>query len=898
MKKETKTAQNSRERGQLSIFLGMTMIVVMTMIAFMVNVGLFVKAKINLQNAVDSAAWAGAAVQARQLTNISYLNWEMRNVYKEWMFKYYILGTKGLKRTDLANIKSPTEPGGPDPSKMNFRGQPFNQLGDADYKANVFDMFNAPSICIHFGSTHNICGIANLPGLPRFKTVGLPSISEHHESFLNQLVAKKALACEERTDINFGAALLWAYGTRSTKEYKTVPLIASDRIGAWPLAVELALRMRNLEMLVNRPPVSEPICGAAGGGACTTVEALENEASPQIPLNERPIKAFLTGFRNLGGGAIKNNDNSTGLAGDEFSGSFKLTELPPTPKTVDAESLSGFLIPAGATITGVSALSKHYLDLQIYPINFVTFYTNFVPTTDPAGYTSTVKAGGACYASKTALIIPGYPFGFIKNPEVLTYYAVKGEAKFIGLFFPFNEFEGIQMQAYAAAKPMGGRIGPRLFGIGADGRSVVPRDDGSQNRTNPYVLGFNTAGLTEFTVGSPIPFDPDFWINGSGKAIGGNPTSGEIFFGIPNMIFEYDNIEDLAVHNSGTSNYLELDRATTEPVARDIKEQMGLYDSTQFELFARLQTDITASPDTSMSGEEILKIIHKVRAPTKYEALNYLIPSLQELNDPDQLEVTHLINRANELPDAPGTFAYNLYAPLFGVGTLYANVSTIETEVGKYIDGSSLAIDKLIEGLKGVHDFMIDPAKNPTVGSAGYVEAAKEIYKPGPALAGKAAGDADCDSASVAQKFDHFFRGGSEGCGVLPLKERMSEYINDQAATNPAYALSYSTHYTEPKFNMSTLMTGFRPGPREGADDTGVVIGAFDSQPALAAKRNFYSTKFVSVKNVSDAGSDPYSQINPYIESKQLKSPNDLSGSIMANKLKASSLSDFGELFY
>mgnify|MGYP006429276387 CR=1 FL=1 len=194
MKKETKTAQNSRERGQLSIFLGMTMIVVMTMIAFMVNVGLFVKAKINLQNAVDSAAWAGAAVQARQLTNISYLNWEMRNVYKEWMFKYYILGTKGLKRTDLANIKSPTEPGGPDPSKMNFRGQPFNQLGDADYKANVFDMFNAPSICIHFGSTHNICGIANLPGLPRFKTVGLPSISEHHESFLNQLVAKKALA--------------------------------------------------------------------------------------------------------------------------------------------------------------------------------------------------------------------------------------------------------------------------------------------------------------------------------------------------------------------------------------------------------------------------------------------------------------------------------------------------------------------------------------------------------------------------------------------------------------------------------------------------------------------------------------------------------------------------------
>ena len=54
--------------------------------------------------------------------------------------------------------------------------------------------------------------------------------------------------------------------------------------------------------------------------------------------------------------------------------------------------------------------------------------------------------------------------GYTKNPNILTYYAVKGEAKFTGLFYPFfSESEGITLTAYAAAKPFGGRIGPKFF---------------------------------------------------------------------------------------------------------------------------------------------------------------------------------------------------------------------------------------------------------------------------------------------------------------------------------------------------------------------------------------------------------------------------------------------------
>ena len=87
-----------KERGQLSIFLGIVLIVLVSFLAFIINVGLFVKAKINLQNAVDAAAFSGAAVQARQLTNIAYLNWELSNTpTKSGCLNTMSLGQAGIR---------------------------------------------------------------------------------------------------------------------------------------------------------------------------------------------------------------------------------------------------------------------------------------------------------------------------------------------------------------------------------------------------------------------------------------------------------------------------------------------------------------------------------------------------------------------------------------------------------------------------------------------------------------------------------------------------------------------------------------------------------------------------------------------------------------------------------
>src|SRR3989339_1626629 len=150
----------NHSKGQLSIFLGMSLIILMTLLAFIINVGLFVKAKINLQNAVDAEAWAGASVQAKQLTNIAYLNWEMRNVYKEWMFKYYVLGQASLTKTRLTGAYgiSGLQPLG---DKMSFRADTiFKDSEQFAYDPNAYSKYNLPSICFHFGKTgseFNIC---------------------------------------------------------------------------------------------------------------------------------------------------------------------------------------------------------------------------------------------------------------------------------------------------------------------------------------------------------------------------------------------------------------------------------------------------------------------------------------------------------------------------------------------------------------------------------------------------------------------------------------------------------------------------------------------------------------------------------------------------------------------
>lgn len=859
-----------QQKGQLSVFLGISLLLVTTLLAFIVNVGLFVRAKINLQNAVDAAAFAGAAVQARQLSNIGYLNWELRNTYKEWMFKYYVLGQLGLR--DLRS-----EPGS---GLAHFRMRPFySEPGEEGIEPNQFDPYNFPSICIHFGSESNVCEIFQIPGLPRFDTVdtGIIGIAEHHRTFLDSIVATKANDCSVRSDLNYGTAVNWAYGTKRAIS-QNVPIVASDRPGAWIESIELAIRMRNLESLVNRPPIPQPIC--RGGSGCLEVSSLDAE-SANIPMNERPIKAFWSAYRNLGGGP---NKESLSIAKN-----FKLTEIPPTPKIVNANSLSGFLIPPSATLaqSGVNALTKHYLDLRAYPVNFVTFFTTFVSVTGEASV-APVVAEAACGGTKTALPVPGYILGFVKNPEVLTYYAVKGETDFVGLFFPFTETNGIKLTAYAAAKPFGGRVGPRLFNDG-EGFDLTPRTETAQSRSAPYLSGINVSGIGTFRPGIPIPYIESFWATTQSDVIGGIPTSTTPRYTIPNLMYDFQDqsqLQDQIGTSVGVMEVVERASNKVQSMNNATAENLGLYDYDQYRPFLNilmLDPNIASAINNTigaLNSEIIRSAIYRSRRPTRYEALNYLIPHLN-LGDAD-LELPPSVTNASLLEETVTghpIYQYHLFAPLFGPGTIYgdSNAFIIQT-VENYLLGLNDSINTYLDTLRDISTEM----------AAEYPTAADTLYRQGD-IDNMGSACAGGKQPSMGGKFHIFFRSTGDGvCEIPSLVGSVGSYFTNEASSDPLYKTYYRTTYApNPDLSTDLMLTGFQPGPRSGSGPDASLQNPIFPADAPRAKRNIYSTKFIPMEKLfsTDCSGGVGAYCSNYSENSDSGAfPSDVTPAVPSNK--------------
>ncbi|MBC7429665.1 MAG: hypothetical protein H7336_13695 [Bacteriovorax sp.] len=827
-------------RGQLSIFMGITLILVMGMLAFIINVGLFVKAKINLQNAVDAAAFSGAATQARQLTNIAYVNWEMRNTYKEWMFKYYILGQLGLVKGDnnLSDARLNESP------LVNFLLRTPPEVTGSQASVG-FDKYNVPTICIHNNSSTDICPIYNLPGIPRFPAIDVAGITEIHEAFVNKLVEEKGANCSARTQINFLAALSWAYSS-GIKEIPGAPLIATNRAGAWPEALELAMRMRNLEMIMNRPPVESM--------TIQTVPGLQSQGT-DIGLNERPVKAFMSAYRNLGGGKYKNAKDG---AREELSYTFKLTELAPQPFHPNEQSVSGFLIPPFNYPGGFTALDKHYVDLQVVPINYSTMFSTFATTKNV--FEAGVEAEASCRISKSALPVPGYIMGFVKNPEVITYYAVKGEAEFTGLFFPIGEARSFKLTAYAAAKPFGGRIGPKLYGFSDQDRSVIPRND-SNSKSASYLSGIDIEVNNGFKPGMPIPSSGSFWANNLTSVVGGVPgTTLKIAFGIPNMIYDFDNDSDLAAQN-GQGGAVKIQTVKAIPFAgSSTLESFGLYQSKQLKyLKAALGGDFTGR---AMTSKDLIKALVTARQVTRYDAANFLIPDFTRTDTSGP--ISNAFPTAKSLGPTGGDvgFMYKLFAPLVGPGLLYTTNNQIGSVINTYMIANDQAIDAYLAALLDVGIGIFNLQSGAGAATNISAQAAQSIHaNAGISIDARPADlfSADPNDAQaitckkdMASKFNHFFRGRNIQCGITPLEFLMIEYIEKKNQNNGNYYYTNS-YYNPPSLSKKNIMTAYYPSPRQGADDEAKAlnpIGAIVDSPAYSTHRNFYSTKFIPLSNL------------------------------------------------
>lgn len=838
-------------RGQVSIFFSTTVVVMITFIAFIVNIGMFVKAKINLQNATDAAAYAGASVQARQLTNIAYMNWEMRNVYKEWMFKYYVLGGLNL----------PSVSTGSTGANMEFLMQSYNRTATA-----AVDKYNFPSICVDFANTGGVgmCTRYLVPGLPRFESSNVLGMDETTNAFIDEIVSEKSKDCSERTALNFYTANTWAYNVitndASLKNITSqAPQVASNFMGAFPQAFEIGLRIRSLEAQVNHPPQGN-ICRNPSEGVNCNVQA----GSLTTPSKERALKAYMSGYRNLGshGGDVA------------FKNSFTLTEVPPVLNTtIDAEgSLSTILIPKGSP-----ARQKYYVDLKLMTLNYATFYTAF--TTAQGGIKvggNVISSEGQCNATKVGLPVPGYPLGFAKNPDYLTYYAVEGKAKFIGLFNPFSQ--QAVLKTYSVAKPFGGRIGPMLFDL-SNISKIKSRANG---KSSPYITALDTASFegtfsinpsANYEPGMPIPINigtgPDkFWLTNESENIGGWINGKEVFYGIPNMVYDYPSgkLENNSGYQAGRDiQVISRSGVGATPTA-------GLYNA---DMFTRLKSKLRNIGST-VSTQDINDAILMVKSPTVYEANNYLIPTPEDLNRDIGVDSWGGVTSAStgsisDTSSSYRTYDLELYAPIISSDSdaLYPDPSALDSILSEYIARQEDAILKYRSSMNLVAADIFNNNSSGATGQNTGRQAAAALsdltvgqYQQIGANIGVASDLATAPScASIAGKFIHFYTGNPNfvkptnptKC-VTPLSELMRTRWSDPSLIGEVYRGKYSIQ----DGMADELFTAYRPGPEHDAGATdGIQVNALNGKTDKMI-RNSYSTKFIPLKTVSSSSSAAY----------------------------------------
>ena len=834
-----------------------------TIVAFIINIGLFVKAKINLQNATDAAAYAGASVQARQLTKVAYLNWEMRNIYKEWLYKYYVIGN-----LNIADVENPDDAG----ETMRYKlASDINVLRPVGHPERVTaDPFNIPTVCIHIaGSKTNICKRYSVPGLPEFGSSSLPGAEEASRAFMDTLISTKVNDCIDRTRLNMTVANTWTYNVLSNGMDDSLtgrgPAILSDRQGAWPKAVELAMRIRNLEYVMNRPAETGKICinGSADGTNCTkSITEIEQERKLG---NERIVKAFYSGYRNLG------NDQDV-----EMKQSFTLTEIPPKKVVYDnGANASALLIP-----TNRLPFEKQWVDLKLMMVNYAVFYAAMIPRADSA-------TSGACDISKVAIPVPGYPLGFYKNPDVLTYYAVKGEATFTGMFNPFVE-DSVKLEAYAAAKPMGGRIGPMLFTQRPNENYIIGRTDGSAKlRSIPYITSYDFNNVTirsqtyseasggGFIPGLPLPTNSrqapgSFWVEDPTRPVGGKLTdAGGVQFGVPNLVYDYEVDFMPTGYTLASENIFKIKAA--DPSS---EQPVGLFSKNQFKKFRGTALSSTISPQT-LDAE-----IARVRAPTLYEAANYMIPTPnREHNLKHRLDSFGFISSQDDpvtLENGIQTINAQIYAPLFKtndqedvlftnwqevLGSIIDYMKTQETGMTKYRMSMNRAAMSIWRQKNRV-------AGGATGSQAGYERAARGVSDLDDygAAADVTQMPKSCDS--LAGQFLYFYYGQnvdpslappeSPSCPT-PLGVLLERYFSDGAQDSGYSPTFYSLKYSfNPGENNMKFMTAYMPGPFTGAKMDGTFVSPLSSNITDNMRRNSYSTKFITLDSLRAAGDGTY----------------------------------------
>ncbi len=406
------------QKGQVAIFVALIFQVVFVFFALLINVGLLVHHKINLQQSTDLAAYYGAMKQAESLNAIAHINFQMRQTWKLLTWRYRVLGTFGFQ----------AEPSG---ISQKF---PFQPLGGNNYtyNAEVDSKCTAPPVL-------NL-GVQDIP----FFCVG-------HGGFTGW-VAPGDTSC--RISCNtFSQA----------KQVKSIPTIGGVSLpfgGSTGPAIDALINTANL--------TNTMICNDLSKFGGTTI-ARFLAAYLQETVQRKATIEMLAG--NLSASVDKQLDLD---GGSVFAGSKKTFE-----NNLTEANLAG--VKPLVAINGLSQGDCAYENgrpnntrkefLKKIEFEFINYFIHHCSTTDGQRYqprnlfTPDNKAStGFGLTADVRSVLEAvfndetkHTIGFEKNPNCVEYYGVKASAT---PKIPFLPIEAVQLNAVSIFKPFGGSVGP------------------------------------------------------------------------------------------------------------------------------------------------------------------------------------------------------------------------------------------------------------------------------------------------------------------------------------------------------------------------------------------------------------------------------------------------------
>ena len=405
------------ESGQSVILISMVILSFLLFFSFAINTGVLITAKISVQSAADAAAYAGAATQARQLNAISFLNYDMRRQYKKFTYRNNFLGNIGA-----ANF--PNAGGG---------GQyTYPKLYYTTSSANTKTTANLgiPITCIPLtgsSSKSENCLQLNLPNSSYeanqfFPNGGLTAITQAFLEASSQISAMQNSQCAKLSSFNLYVQLMWLFRgdidlaklralvdqlggglTQADKEkvYTNLENLTYG-LGIYPRNILNHMRIKTLESFLNQAPQNEV--------QNDNVQAWEKSTSAES--HERTILAFKSALTNLNNEVMNHNQ-------------------------VIMREIQG----------------ANQIKLELISPSFATFFQAMIE--NQTGGDQTI-----CNSDIKMLPAPFVPAGVKNIAKTPVHYAVKIIAKAKLLFSPISD--GIELEAVAAAKPFGSRIGPDI----------------------------------------------------------------------------------------------------------------------------------------------------------------------------------------------------------------------------------------------------------------------------------------------------------------------------------------------------------------------------------------------------------------------------------------------------